>query len=166
MSAATPAAGASPVDHSLRHILIIGGIVVALVVVAVAVVIVLGSRGAATYPPDSPEASFQAYLQAYEANDLETAYGYLSVRIRSDTALSAYLDEAAMYDRGDMTRGVWIDSVDRTGGRATLNLTIEEFYSSGLSSSSYRYESRVRMVLEDGSWRIDERLAGVDPVYR
>ena len=166
MSVASPTAGASHADHSLRHILVIGGVVGALVVAAVAVMALLGSRGPASYPSDSPEAAFQAYLQAYAAGDLEAAHASFSQRIRSGTSSSGYLDDVSMYGRDDQARRVWIDSVDRSDGLATLHLTIEEFFSSGLSSSSYRYETSVRMVLEDGSWKVDELLAGVDPVYR
>lgn len=72
MSVASPTAGASRVDHSLRHILIIGGLVVGLVVVTVVAMLVVAPR----------------------------------------------------------------------------------------------YQGSVRMVSEDGAWRIDELLAGVDPIYR
>jgi hypothetical protein len=166
VSVASPSVGASRVDHSLRHILIIGGLVVGLVVVTVVTMLVVAPRGPATYAPGSPEAAFQEYLAAFDSGDLEAAYASFSRRVRSATTSSRYLDEVSMYDRGDQERGTWIDSVDRADSRATLHLTIEEFYSSGLTSDSYRYQGTVRMVSEDGAWKIDELLAGVDPIYR
>ncbi len=163
---ASPTAGASRVDHSLRHILIISGLVVGLVVIAAVTVLVVAPRGPATYAPGSPEAAFQQYLAAYDSGDLDAAYASFSSRVRSTTSSSQYLDEVSMYDRGDQERAIWIDTVDRADGRATLHLTIEEFYSSGLTSDSYRYGVTVRMVSEDGTWNVDELLAGVDPIYR
>ena len=134
---------------------------VAPAVVAVAVVLLGGRVTPATYPADSPEAAFQAYLNAYDGPDPAAAYAALTKRVRDTWPYDEYVMETSKWQTGQDHR-TWIDRVERSGGRATLCLTIEYSSGNGLSTSTWTDHRQVRMALEDGAWRIDQRLVGID----
>lgn len=161
-TSAVPSAG--PAGGARRPLVAIAGVVALLVLAAIASVLFLGARPT-TYAPDLPEGAYQRYLAAFDANDYETAYTYFSARVRSGMTLSAFIDESAARSDADQNVRVWIDRAERSGDRATLHLTLERSYSAGLQSSRYRYTDTVRLVLENGSWRIDERLIGTQRSY-
>ena len=60
-------------------------------------------------------------------------------------------------------RTVLFDSSTGTGDRVQLHLIVEEFYGDGLSGDTYRSPRDVRLVREDGEWRIDQALIWLDP---
>jgi hypothetical protein len=135
----------------------------ALAVVAVAVVLLGGRASPATYPAGSPEAAYQAYLAAFDDPDPAIAYASLSRGVRARWPYDEYLmarDSASWQMQQD--HRTWIDRVERSGDRATLHLTFEFSSGSGLNTSTWSDHREVRMVLEDGEWRIDQRLAGFD----
>jgi hypothetical protein len=142
-----------------RSVLLIGGLVLLLVGAAIVAALTLGSRPPVSYPPDSPEAAFQGYVQAVENGDPAAAYGYLSRRIQGQLSLDAYQREWGRpilpRDRNSRLR---IDRGERSGDRATLYLTIERHYGSGLSAGRSTSPEEVRLVREDGAWKIDDRL--------
>lgn len=145
-------------QSSNRLLLVIGLGVGALVVAAVAIVLLL-PRSGPTYPAGSPEAAFQAYLIASEAYDFETAYQAFSPRVRATWSYDDFARERNMYGYGGNKRSVWIDSVDRHGDRAVLGLTIEWVSGEGLTSSrGYDRDVRIAMILDDGTWYIDQSL--------
>ncbi len=145
-----------------RSVIVTIGALIALAVLAVAVVTIRPS-GAPVYPPDSPEAAFQSYLIAWEADDLETAYGYFSTTVRATVSLTEYRRMAADFAwQRDQERRVVLDGVNRSAERATLRLRIEEFSDDGLGGNRYSSDREIRLVLEAGAWKIDEPLAGVD----
>lgn len=147
-----------PTARPLIAIAVAVGLVV---IVAVVAVVAFGSR-TATYPADSPEAAFQGYLTAFQQDDREAAYPFFSKQVRAGMSLTQYGQDIAMRG-GEPDVRVWIDRTDLKGDRATLHLTVEHYYGAGLQSSRYRSQTQVRMVREDGAWRVDDQLIGVEP---
>jgi hypothetical protein len=66
----------------------------------------------------------------------------------------------------DGSRRILFDRTDIDGDRGRVHLTVEEYFGGGPfgGGETYRSPREIRMVREDGSWRIDEPLAGVEPV--
>lgn len=151
-----------------RGLAIVAAGIVVLVVAAVAVVLLAGGPDEADFEPGSPEAALAAYLDAFDARDLERAHAHFSADIRDRWDLDAYermVDDYGHHgDRGGQpARRVLFDGTDRTGDVARIRLTIEEFYGDGLGGDTYRSGRDVRMTREGGSWHIDERLIWLDP---
>jgi len=142
------------------------GTTLALVVVAIAaVVVVLVGRpsGAATYPAGSPEAAFQSYLAADEGADPAATYGAFSTRVRATWPYDEYLGARDMYSGWQQNeRRVWIDRVERNGDLATLYLSVEYASGSGIGASTWTDHREVRMMFEDGAWRVDQRIVGLE----
>ena len=151
-----------------RTLLLVGMALLALVAVAAAAVFLLGGRGAEAFPPDSPEGVLQQQLAAFEDGDFETAHGYFSSEVRSQMDLDAY--EQMTRDYGfagpDGSRRILFERTEIDGDRARVHLTVEEYFGAGPfgGGETYRSPREIRMVREDGSWRIDETLVGVEPV--
>lgn len=150
-----------------RTLAIIAGGIVALVVVSVAVVLLADNRQAQTFPPDSPEAAVQAYLQAWEDEDTDALWESFSTETREGRTFEEYERAVADYflysSPGGTTRNVFIDGVDGSGDRVTVELTVEEFYADGLNTTSYRSPRSIRMVHEDGAWKLRDLLIWLDP---
>ncbi len=148
-----------------RTLLAIGAAVIGLVIITVAVVLVAGSRGPVTYPADSPEAVLQAYLTAVEDGDIAGAHARFSTEVRERMDLAAF--EAALEDHvryaPQSSRRVLFDRRSGEGDHVRLRLVIEEFYGDGLEGSTNRTPREIRLVREEGTWRIDEPLAWLDP---
>ncbi|MFV2063822.1 MAG: hypothetical protein ACC726_09975, partial [Chloroflexota bacterium] len=118
-------------------------------------------RRDASFPPDSPEAAFQGYLHAWDAGDPDGAYAVLSDRARSRVPEREF--RQVHRGSGDESVRVWIDDVSGTDERVTLAVTFESTYPGLLRSERYRDETRIRMVREDGAWKIDTPLVGYHP---
>ena len=137
-------------------------------VIAAAAVLLLGGREAESFSPDAPEGVLQRHLAAFEEGDFETAHGYFSSEVRSQMDLDAY--EQMTRDSGmippDGSRRILFDRADIDGDRARVHLTVEEYFGGGPfgGGETYRSPREIRMVREDGSWRIDETLVGLEPV--
>lgn len=151
-------------DRTGRLLAVIGGVVVLVVVVAAVAVATMGDR-TASYPASSPEAAFQAYLTAYQAGDYETAYASFSAAVQRTMSFRDFSDRTG-WGMGDPNARVSIERTDLTAGRATLHLAIDHYWANGLQSSSYREQRTVRLVREDGAWRIDQELVGIDIIYK
>jgi hypothetical protein len=65
----------------------------------------------------------------------------------------------------ESSRRVLFDRTEADGDRARVHLTVEEYFGGGPfgGGETYRSPREIRMVREDGSWRIDEPLLGVEP---
>ncbi|MGH2456618.1 MAG: hypothetical protein ACRDHD_10235 [Candidatus Limnocylindria bacterium] len=151
---------------STRTLLAIAGGIAALLLLAVVVVVLAGNRQAQEFPPGTPEAAMQAYLRAWDDDDLPAAYAYFSADVRDRASLEEYQAVARSYGEPSFDgprRAVYIDGVDGSGDRVTLLLTVEERYGDAFGGGSNRYERPVRMVREDGEWKIDEPLIYVEP---
>jgi hypothetical protein len=150
---------------SNRSLLVVAAAVVAVAALAIVVVFVSGGRGTASVAPDSPEGILQRYLAAWEDDDLATAHSLFSADVRSQMDLSEFeraRDDWATYtEAGD--RRVLFDSTRIDGDEATVSVTVEQFSGDGLGGSTYRSARAIRMIREDGAWRIDEPLTWLDP---
>jgi len=149
-----------------RSLLLIGAGLLGVVVIAALIVVLLGSRQAAPFPADSPEGVVQRYLAAFEDGDYPAAYGYFSQGIRDGMDEDTY--ERSVRDFGyafDGSRRVLFDRTELDGDRATVHLTVEEYYSGGPfgAGDTYRSSRTITLVREDGAWRIDDSLIGLDP---
>jgi hypothetical protein len=139
--------------------------VVGIAVISTAAVVLLAGRGPSTFPPDSPEAALQAYLEGFAAQDWETAYGSFSSDVQADVSYDEWVraaEEWVTYS-GPQSRRVVVDDVEVDGNEATLYLTLEFAEGGGLGGSSYSYPTQVQMVREDGAWKIDQPLVYVEP---
>ena len=161
--------GAHAAQHPApdRSLLVIGGGVVVLVVAAVITVALLGSRDAQPFPPDTPEGVVQRHLAAVEDEDHEAAWAYLSAAVQSDLSLDEY--RRASRDYGSYwagSRRVLFDRSEVDGDRARVWLTVEEYYDGGPFSgtNAYRSPREIALVREDGEWRIDDPIIGLEPM--
>ena len=161
-------ASVASVHHPGRSIAIIGGVVVLLVVAAVVAALTLGSRGEATFPAGSPEAAFQSYYRAYQGGDLTAAYGYFSSTVQRQMSRDQYAQYVSSYGSSmgppGATERLTVDGVTTHGTAATLSLTVEEVYGSGVGVQRYSFTRQVRLVQENGAWKVDEALIGINPV--
>jgi hypothetical protein len=144
---------------------IVAGVAI-LLVGTVAIVLVAGNRPAREYPAGSPEAALQAYLLAWESGDTERAYASFSQAARASITLEEYRRRIVESGGGHMAEGpsrrVYVDRTTLSGERATLDLTVEETWISGLSVNRNRWSRVVSMVREAGAWRFDQLFIGLD----
>lgn len=163
---APPTNGVPAPDRSLP---LIGGGVVVLVVVAVAAVVLLGSGRAPSFSADTPEGVVQRHLAAVEDRDYETAWGYFSASVRAELSIDEYRRATRDYGSyGTESRRVLFDRSEVTGDRARVWLTVEEFYGGGAlafgGGDVYRSPREIALVREDGEWRIDDPMIGLEPM--
>ena len=149
----------------MRGLIAIGvgiGVVAILAVVAVGL---SAARDPDQFPADSPQAALQAYLQAFEDEDYEAAYASFSADVQRQMSLEEFERAATDYHQyATESRRVLYDGVETDGDeRATLRLTVEVSYGDVLFADRYSYPAEVRMVREDGAWRIDQALVHLDP---
>lgn len=150
-----------------RSLFAIGAGIVVLVVVAVIAVVVLGSREAPSFSADTPEGVVQRYLAAVENEDHETAWAYFSADVQADRSLEEYRRTARDYAYyGEQSRRVLFDRSEVNGNRARVWLTVEEYYGGGPfgGGETYRSDRQISLVREDGTWRIDDPLIGLEPM--
>lgn len=150
-----------------RSLLVIAAGILGLTALAVLIVVLAGSGGRQTFEPGSPQAAMQDYLDAWEDEDYERAYGHLSAGARDDVSLAEYRGAATNYYGGGdgPRRAVYIDRVSGDGDRVRVELTVEEYHGGGGlgGGGAHRSPREVTMVHEDGAWRIDEPLIWLDP---
>lgn len=161
-----PSSGqASPPRASLPgSVLAVGAAIVVLIALAVVVVLAV-PKGPTAYDPGSPEAAFQAFYQAYEAGDVEGAYGLLGAAVRDQLTLAEYRRLAAEHAwQRDQDRRVVLLGTDVTGDRANLRLRVDQFSGGGLGGDRYSDERTIRLVREHGAWLIDDPIIGIENV--
>ena len=151
-----------------RTLSFIAGGIVAMVLVSIAVVLLAGARQRQEFADGSPEAAMQAYLEAWEEGDPATLWTFFSTEVTEEYSFEDYeraVDDhfVYQYQDGGPSRSVFIDGVDGSGDRVTVRLTVEEFYGEGLNTSSYRSPRAVRMVSEEGGWKLADPLIWLDP---
>lgn len=146
---------------------IVAGIV-AILGLTVLIVVLADQRAPVDYPPDSPEAAVQAYLQAWDADDPAAAYAWFSADAQKQLAFDDYrpiFEEFQRHTEGPdaARRSVFISGTRGSGDRVTVNLTVEEVYGTGLSLNTYRSSRSVAVVREGTSWKLAEPLVWLDP---
>jgi hypothetical protein len=150
-----------------RSLLAIGGGIAVLVVVAVIAVVLLGSREAPSFSADTPEGVVQRHLAAVEDQEYETAWGYFSAAVQSDLSVDEYRRAARDYGYyGTESRRVLFDRSEVDGERARVWLTVEEYFDGGPfgGGDTYRSTREIVLVRENGEWRIDDPLIGLEPM--
>ncbi len=144
-----------------RLIVAVGAGVGLLIVASIVAVLLAGSNRITEFPADTPEGVLQRFTAALDDGDFTTAYGHFSKLMR--VQLSA--EEFAANTRGGgygLDRRVRIDKTELRGARATVRLSIDQFYNGGLfSSGRSTYTLEIRFVLEDSAWRIDQYFYGL-----
>jgi hypothetical protein len=149
----------------VRGLIAIGVGIGAVAILAVVAVGLSAARDPDQFPADSPQAALQAYLQAFDDEDYEAAYASFSADVRGQMSLEDFERAATDYHLyATESRRVLYDGVETDGDeRATLRLTVEVSYGDVLFADRYSYPTEVRMVREDGAWRIDQALVHLDP---
>jgi hypothetical protein len=160
-----PTVSAPTVRGIPRSVLVVGAVLLGLIVVAIAIALAAPVRPA-VYAPGTPEAAFQEYYEAWEARDLDTAYGILSSDIRAELTAAEYrrMDSEMSWARSEDRRVVLLGAAI-IGERAILDLRIDQFSSGPFGGDRTSWERSVSLVREDGAWHIDEGLLGVETVY-
>lgn len=135
-----------------------------LVVLSVVVILVFGGQGVREYPAGTPEATVQGYVRAIDGNDLPAAYALLSARLKTTLTQSAFTDRVTMYGYSDggPSRVVRVDRTDLRGDRATVDLTLEQYYDGGGGFGPNRatFHPTMLLVREGGTWKLDQLYVG------
>jgi hypothetical protein len=151
-------------DRSL--VAIAAGIVIT-AVAAIAVIVLLGDRPPSGFPPDSPQGSLLEYVRAWEDDDYEAAYAFFSKRIKASVTLEQYRSAAEQQEQfgypGALGQRVVLEKVDQKGDRADVDLRFEVSVPIPFLSTDFSSTRTLRMVAEDGAWRLDQALLGLDP---
>jgi len=149
----------------VRGLIAIGVGIGVVAILAVAAVSLSAARDPDQFPADSPQAALQTYLQAFEDEDYEAAYASFSADVKRQLSLEEFERAATDYQQyATESPRVLYDGVETDGDeRATLRLTVEASYGGVLFADRYSYPTEVRMVREDGAWRIDQPLVHLDP---
>ncbi|MEP7082094.1 MAG: hypothetical protein ABI841_03855 [Chloroflexota bacterium] len=146
-----------------RSLLYIGAGILALLLVSVVVVLALGRTATSDYPADSPEGTLQRYFAAFEDGDYEAAYAYFSERVKEQMSVDDYRRSIGMYQGAPGAQRVLFQGTSGEGDRVRVDLVVEYFYDDGFGGGSSSQPRQVSMVREDGEWRIDDALAGLEP---
>lgn len=130
---------------------------IAVAMVAAVALIVIDGRPQVAYPPDSPEAALQRYLDAWEQGDVDRAWSALSTRAQSFLRYPTFQSSQAWL--GDEAIRVWIrQSRSDEPDRVVLELTLEHSSDSPLGPRRDRLDRRVTLVREGDTWLIDTTL--------
>ena len=163
--AADPASGLVRAHAVPRPVLLVVAAIGVIIVLALAA-IAIRPAGPPVYEAGSPEASFQAYLIAFEAADYEAAHAAFSEAITSRISVARYRQLLTEFGWAQAeNRRVVLDGVARASesDRATLRLRIDTFNDGLFGGDQYSYGQQIPMVREHGTWKIDELLAGIEP---
>lgn len=139
-----------------RFLLAIVGGTLLLVLVSVVVVLFFSRpRPAAPVDPASPAGVVQAYLEALRVGDFDTARGYLTRSARADSIARERSPYTAW--SGNNNVRVVVETTSMTETTADVKVTISRFQarSDPFSSSTYHRDVTVRLLKEDGEWRIN-----------
>jgi hypothetical protein len=146
-----PAAAASP-DRFLVGIVLGAILLIALGILAV----VLAGRAPApaAADPASPAGVVQAYVEALRAGETDRARTYLSQSARDQ--LDKQGSPRPYHPGSAPERRIVIDPVEVGADRARVKVTVSAFTTrtEPFSSSTYHNEIDVRLVRENGQWRI------------
>jgi hypothetical protein len=131
---------------------------VALIVLGIIVVQLVGrNQPTRAADPASPVGVVESYLNALRAGDADLAYSHLSCSAQASTPRNRYIDNFPRVSRPPQTSTrVLIEPVSVEGDSAMVKVTVSRFYSTGapFSSSTNHREHMIRLVREDGVWKI------------
>jgi hypothetical protein len=130
-----------------------------LVLASIAVVFMFGrTEPSPPSDPNIPAGVVYAYVEAIRAGDMERARSYLTREARAQ-ALARDRQDTYRPSRDDNVRIV-VETVTMTETTAEVKVTISRFYarSDPFSSSTSHYDVTVRLIREDGAWRISQPI--------
>jgi hypothetical protein len=144
-----------------RFLLAIVAGTIVLVVVAILAVFLFGRwRTAPPADPDSPAGVVQSYVEAVRSGEIERSRTLLTREARTQAEArdrqNAYPSSTP---RTDNLRIV-VQTVSTTDTHAEVKVTLSRFYarSDPFSSGTSRYDLTVRLIREDGAWRITQPI--------
>ena len=149
----------TPTSGPDRFLLAIVAGTVVLVAVAMLAVFLFGrGRTVAPADPNSPAGVVQAYIEAVRGGDVERSRTYLTWEARAQ-AEARDRQSAYPQSRADNLRIV-VETVSSTDTTAEVNVTLSRFYarSDPFSSGTSRYDLTVRLIREDGAWRMTQPI--------
>lgn len=139
---------------------LIGIVVGALVLIAAGVIVVFtAGRTPRSAPADpaSPAGVVQGYLEALQAGDQDRARPFLtrSAQAAADRARERFPSPS---EPPGMARRFLIEPVRVTDDTAEVKVTISTFsaQSDPFSTSTYHREVTVRLIREDGAWKVSQ----------
>jgi hypothetical protein len=150
-----------PAGGQDRFLLAIVAGTVLLVVVSIVVVMLFGrARPAPPADPNSPAGVVQTYIEAVRNGEIEKARTYLTREARAQ-AMARDRQDQYRPTRDDNVRIV-VNTVSEADTTAEVKVTISRFYarSDPFSSNTSHYDVSVKLIREDGNWRISQP---VDP---
>jgi hypothetical protein len=156
---AQPQQPSAPTSGPDRFLLaIVAGTVVLVAVAILAVFLFARDRTGAPADPNSPAGVVQAYIEAVRGGDIERSRTYLT---REARAQAEARDRQSTYpqSRADNLRIV-VETVSSTDSTAEVKVTLSRFYarSDPFSSGTSRYDLTVRLIREDGAWRMTQPI--------
>jgi hypothetical protein len=110
------------------------------------------------YGPGSPEAVMQAYAQAWEAGDADTAWALFTPR--AQTRVRQYELRSAMSWSEDVPTRIWVEQRRDLDDRVELDLAVERSWDGLLGPDREIEPLRVTLIRLDDAWRIDTPLVG------
>jgi hypothetical protein len=131
---------------------------VLLVVVSIVVVLMVGrSRPTPPADPASPAGVVQAYIEAWRVGDVERAHSYLTREARAEAESR---DRTTYRPSADDNNRIVVETVSMTGTTAEVKVTISRFQarSDPFSAGTYHRDVTVRLLREDGEWRISRPI--------
>jgi hypothetical protein len=149
----------APAAAQDRFLLAIMAGTIVLVVAAIVVVFLFGrARTAPPADPNSPAGVAQMYIEAVRDGDMARARTYLT---REARAQAEARDRQDTYrpSRDDNVRIV-VETTSTTEPTAEVKVTISRFYarSDPFSSNSSHRDVTLKLVREDGAWRISQPI--------
>ncbi len=160
---------AVPTPGADRFLIGIVAAAVLLIGVGIAAVLLVGRLPSSPpVDPSSPVGVVQAYVQALRAGDLERAYGYLSRSAQKSVPLDTYRQRFPHYYEPAATdQRLLIEPVTVGSDAAEVKVTISRFSarSDPFSASSSHRNVTVRLVKEDGVWRVNQPLEPYPLLY-
>ena len=142
---------------------------VLLIVLGIVAVFVAG-RASPPPPPDpsSPVGVVQAYIEALRAGEPDRAYTFLSRSAQASMPLDEYRRPFSHAYRRPETEQRWlIEPVMAGADTAEVRVTLSRFSSSPqpFSATTYHRDETVRLVREDGTWRINQPVGPFPFLY-
>jgi hypothetical protein len=131
-----------------------------LIVVGIGAVLVVGrTPRSAPADPTSAEGVVKAYVEAIQAGDADGAYELLSQAAKASTSLQEYRQRFPRNQPPtDSGQRVLIEAVEVGGDTADVRVTFSHFSArpEPFSAGSSHRAVNVRLIREDGAWRVSQ----------
>lgn len=134
---------------------------VALIVVGLAIVLGAGTpapRLAAD--PSSPVGVVQRYVEALRAGDVDGARALLTTAARSEVERNRDAFAPRFLPSRSAGRRILLEPISESADRAEVRATVSTFNGQGglLDAGTFHQEVLVRLVRENGQWRISQPI--------